>query len=147
MTRGETMLRNQTYGGVDPAMQANAEEFFQLLYVDHDFVGAMRAHAAPGFIEHNPDLPNDPEDQILWFEERAKAKADTIAPETEWTVKLLHKFILPDYLIIHYFMSIGPQDRGRMFADFWRWEGDRIVEHWDVVQPVPETTLSGNAMW
>lgn len=141
------MQRNETYGGVDPAMQANAEEFFRLLYIEHDFIGAMRAHTAPGFVEHNPDLPNDPEDQIDWFEERAKAKADTIAPEAEWTVKLLHKFIVPDYLIVHYFMSMGSQDRGRMFADFWRWESDRIVEHWDVVQPVPEVTHSGNTMW
>jgi len=44
-------------------------------------------------------------------------------------------------------MSIGSTDRGRMFADFWRFEGDKIAEHWDVVQPVPEKTESGNPMW
>ncbi|MCW3836920.1 hypothetical protein ACFQ1E_13830 [Sphingomonas canadensis] len=129
------------------AMRASAERFFHLLYVAHDFRAAMEGHAGPGFVEHNPDLPNSPADQLRWFQERAEANQDTIAPESEWRTRFVHRFIVGDYLVVHYFMSIGPQDRGRMFADFWRFEGDRIVEHWDVVQPVPETTLSGNPMW
>ncbi|HEX7711084.1 MAG TPA: hypothetical protein VF418_09090 [Sphingomonadaceae bacterium] len=141
------MRREETIGAVDEGMRTAAEDFFTKLYVEHDFVSAMRGHAGPGFVEHNSHLPNDPEEQIRWFEERAKANPDTIAAEADWKTTFVHKFIVPDYLIVHYFMSIGSYDRGRMFADFWRFEGDKIAEHWDVVQEIPEQTESGNPMW
>jgi len=141
------MRREQTIGAVDEGMRAAAEDFFTKLYVEHDFIAAMRGHTVPEFVEHNSHLPNDPEEQIRWFEERAKANPDTIADEADWNTTFVHKFIVPDYLIVHYFMSIGSYDRGRMFADFWRFEGDKIAEHWDVVQEIPEQTESGNPMW
>jgi predicted SnoaL-like aldol condensation-catalyzing enzyme len=141
------MMNNLTLEPVSEEMRKAAEAFFILLYVDHDFVGAMRAHTASSFVEHNPDLPNSPEDQARWFEERAAANPDFFASEIDWKTRFVHKFIVSNYLIVHYFMSVGPTDRGRMFADFWRFEGNKIVEHWDVVQPVPEKTQSGNPMW
>ncbi|MDB5718542.1 MAG: hypothetical protein JWM38_1969 [Sphingomonas bacterium] len=129
------------------AMQAAAESFFKLLYIDHDFAGAMRRHVAPHFTEHNPDLPNSPAEQLAWFEQRAAANPDFYTAETQWQTRIVHRFIAANYLIVHYNMSVGPLDRGRMFADFWQFDGDRIVEHWDVVQPIPEKTQSGNMMW
>lgn len=128
-------------------MRKAAEDFFRLLYVDHDFVGAMRSHAAPNFTEHNAELPNSPEEQIKWFSDRSAADPEHFAPESEWKTRFVHKFIVANYLVVHYFMSVSPIDRGRMFADFWRFDGNKIVEHWDVLQPVPEKTLSGNTMW
>jgi predicted SnoaL-like aldol condensation-catalyzing enzyme len=141
------MRRDEVIGEVDPQMRAAAEAFFQKLYIEHDFVGAMRGHTAANFVEHNSHLPNDPEDQIRWFEERTRANPDSIEAEADWDTRFVHKFIVPGYLIVHYFMNIGSYDRGRMFADFWNFEGDKIVEHWDVVQEVPEKTESGNPMW
>lgn len=129
------------------AMRAAAEDFYRLLYTEHRLGDALGTHAAPTFVEHNPDLPNDPADQVRWFEERTASNPDFYADESAWTTRYVHKFIVGNYLIVHYFMSIGPTDRGRMFADFWRFEGDKIAEHWDVVQPVPEKTESGNPMW
>ena len=129
------------------AMRVVAEDFFRLLYVEHKWGDAMLTYTAPNFIEHNSDLPNDPREQLRWFEERKASNPDFYADEESWTSRFVHKFIVGDYLVVHYFMSIGPTDRGRMFADFWRFEGDRIVEHWDLLQPVPEKTESGNPMW
>ena len=78
------MRREETIGAVDEGMRTAAEDFFTKLYVEHDFVSAMRGHTGPGFVEHNSHLPNDPEEQIRWFEERAKANPDTIAAGTRW---------------------------------------------------------------
>ena len=140
-------MREYRVEATSPAMEAAANEFFKLLYVDHGFVSAMRGHTDPSFVEHNPDLPNSPEEQAQWFEKRAAAHPEFYAAEEDWQTRFVHKFIVKNYLIVHYFMAVGPTDRGRMFADFWRFEGDKIVEHWDVVQPVPEKTESGNPMW
>lgn len=34
---------------------------------------------------------------------------------------------------------MAPDDRGMAVADIFRLEGVKAVEHWDVLQPVPET--------
>ncbi|MEI9852484.1 MAG: hypothetical protein WDN24_18300 [Sphingomonas sp.] len=86
-------------------------------------------------------------DAIGRFGERHAANPEFFASEAQWATRFVHRFTVANYLIVHYYMSVGPTDLGRMFADFWRFEGDRIVEHWDVVQPVPEQTRSGNPMW
>lgn len=128
-------------------MRKAAEDFFRMLYHEHNFAGAMRKHVSPKLIEHNSETPNAPEDQIQWFIERGAAHPDEFAPESEWKSRIIHKFIVANYLIVHYHNAVSATDRGRMFADFWKFDGDKIVEHWDVIQPVPERTLSGNTMW
>jgi predicted SnoaL-like aldol condensation-catalyzing enzyme len=33
-------------------------------------------------------------------------------------------------------------------VDIWRFDEDgKAIEHWDVLQPIPETTASGNDMF
>ena len=141
------MTHDFTIEPTSETMRKAALDFFDLLYVQHDFSGAMRGHVAADFTEHNSELPNSPEEQIAWFEERHAANPEFFASEADWNARFVHRFIVANYLIVHYFMSVGPSDNGRMFADFWRFDGDKIVEHWDVVQPVPEETKSGNPMW
>jgi predicted SnoaL-like aldol condensation-catalyzing enzyme len=38
-------------------------------------------------------------------------------------------------------------DRGVAVVDLFRVKDGKIVEHWDVIQPVPEKTASGNTMF
>jgi predicted SnoaL-like aldol condensation-catalyzing enzyme len=40
-----------------------------------------------------------------------------------------------------------PGDRGLAVVDIIRLEDGKIVEHWDVVQEVPETSLNNNTMF
>jgi predicted SnoaL-like aldol condensation-catalyzing enzyme len=37
---------------------------------------------------------------------------------------------------------------GDLVADFWRFNDEgKMIEHWDVLQRVPDTTASGNDMF
>jgi predicted SnoaL-like aldol condensation-catalyzing enzyme len=40
-----------------------------------------------------------------------------------------------------------PNDPGLAIAELFRLKDGKIIEHWDVVQPVPEKTASGNTMF
>jgi predicted SnoaL-like aldol condensation-catalyzing enzyme len=40
-----------------------------------------------------------------------------------------------------------PKDRGTAYVDIFRVQGGKIVEHWDVGQPVPEKSANNNTMF
>lgn len=47
----------------------------------------------------------------------------------------------------HSNLHLAPGDRGTAVADFWRIADGKIVEHWDVVQEVPEEAANNNTMF
>lgn len=50
-------------------------------------------------------------------------------------------------VMIHSHVTAGPDDRGSAVVDILRAEDGRFVEHWDVVQAVPEQAVNGNIMF
>jgi predicted SnoaL-like aldol condensation-catalyzing enzyme len=40
-----------------------------------------------------------------------------------------------------------PEDRGYAVVDMFRLENGKVVEHWDVVQTIPEKALNDNTMF
>lgn len=53
-----------------------------------------------------------------------------------------------DLVWVHVHSQNGEQDRGEAVVDIFRLdENGKIVEHWDVIQAVPEKTASGRSMF
>lgn len=53
-----------------------------------------------------------------------------------------------DLVFAHCHYTYGPRDpAGKAIAEVFRFDGDRIVEHWDVIQDVPAVSRNGNGMF
>ena len=52
-----------------------------------------------------------------------------------------------DYVILHTHGVRMPGERGSAIMDIFKLEEGKIVEHWDVIQPIPESTINQNGMF
>jgi predicted SnoaL-like aldol condensation-catalyzing enzyme len=50
-------------------------------------------------------------------------------------------------VVLHSHLILKPGDRGSAVVDIFRLENGKIVEHWDVVQEVPEKSANDNTMF
>ena len=52
-----------------------------------------------------------------------------------------------DLVALHVHLTREASDPGLAIAELFRLKNGKIIEHWDVVQPVPAKTASGNSMF
>jgi hypothetical protein len=52
-----------------------------------------------------------------------------------------------DLVVVHSHLVREPQDRGMAVMDIFRIENKKIVEHWDVLQEIPESPANNNTMF
>ena len=52
-----------------------------------------------------------------------------------------------DLVVVHSHLVRQPQERGMAVMDIFRIENNRIVEHWDVLQEIPESAANSNTMF
>ena len=61
--------------------------------------------------------------------------------------QILRVFADGDYVLLHVHRVRMPGTRGDAIVDIFRLESGKTVEHWDVIQPVPETAAHTNTMF
>ena len=99
----------------------------------HSYIGA-------GFRHHNPYFKGDAETLRTAMEENA-------AKNPNKAIEIHHALEEGDLVAVHARVTFSPGDRGVATVHVFRFEGDRIVELWDVGQPVPEDTPNENGMF
>ena len=123
------------------ANKKNAVDFYNQFFNQHDLSAATRYISDTTYIQHNPHVPNGRDAFVAAFTQIFKQY-----PQRQSTIKAVMGE--GNLVALHVHSVNGPGDRGSAIVDIFRFDDNgKIVEHWDVMQPIPETTASGNGMF
>jgi predicted SnoaL-like aldol condensation-catalyzing enzyme len=93
------------------------------------------------YIQHNPSAADGPE-AFINFVNLFKG----IFPDMH--INIVRTLAECDLVVTHVHLTLFPGDRGLAAMDIFRFDNTgRIVEHWDVVQAVPEESQNDNGMF
>lgn len=104
-----------------------------------DFEAASR-YFGDRYVQHNPNAADGPAG-FKGFLQFLKDKF----PQSRSEIK--RSFAEGDYVIVHVHAVREPGTRGSAIVDIFKLENGKIVEHWDVVQPIPEKAANANGMF
>lgn len=113
--------------------------FYRSAIIDKDFAAAARL-VGPRYVQHNPRIADG-----LAGLESFIGQLRTEFPQLRADIKNL--FADGDFVIGHVHGVRVPGQRGTAIVDIFRLEDGKIVEHWDVMQPVPDAALNDNGLF
>jgi predicted SnoaL-like aldol condensation-catalyzing enzyme len=114
--------------------------FYTLAFNDKRPEEAVRRYVGDRYIQHNP-LAGDGAGPFIEF---VKAYTGQF-PELKVAIKRV--IAEGDLVVTHALIKASPEDRGTAAVDIFRLEDRKVVEHWDVLQAVPETAANDNTMF
>ena len=117
----------------------NVVEFYNVYINQKDFEATSK-YVGSRYIQHNP-MGADNLEGIKNFIQFLREKM----PDAHWEMKRV--FADGDYVITHGHFVSKPGDRGMAVMDIFRLENGKVVEHWDVGQPIPEKSMNANTMF
>ena len=113
--------------------------FYYHLIGQKDF-DAARRYMGETYTQHNPTAADGPEGIRAWIAEFKAA-----FPEHRYEIK--HVIAEGEFVALHLHGMGGPSPNGEAVVDLFRVVNDRVVEHWDVIQPIPGGAENANSMF
>ena len=101
---------------------------------------AYANYVAPGFRHHNPYFPADAQSLFAAMDDNARQNPDK-------TLDVQRALEDGDIVAIHSHLRMKPGDRGMSVVHIFRFEGERIVELWDLAMAVPAESPNVNGMF
>jgi predicted SnoaL-like aldol condensation-catalyzing enzyme len=115
-------------------------DFMDMVFNQKKVKEGFDTYVGDKYIQHNPIAPDgkEPAVEIL-------GKALQALPG--WTYEFKHAYVDGNIVVLHSHVRMKADDRGMAVVDIFRFEKGKIVEHWDVVQPIPEKSANNNTMF
>jgi predicted SnoaL-like aldol condensation-catalyzing enzyme len=122
------------------ANKRTVREFYDLAFNQKQPAEAAQKYLGPYYRQHNPLAGDGPEP----FVQFVTGFMQTF-PELRIDIKRL--LAEGDLVAVHCHLVRQPGDRGMAVMDMFRLENGKVVEHWDVLQEVPEQAANTNTMF
>jgi len=116
-----------------------AEAFYDAAINAKDFDKA-KTYLGDRYVQHNPTAHDGPEG-LKGYIDFLRAKFPNQHNE------FVRAFADGDYVIVHVHSVQTPGTLGRAIVDIFKLEKGKVVEHWDVIQDVPERPANTNTMF
>ncbi|QEY23750.1 nuclear transport factor 2 family protein [Neisseria animalis] len=121
--------------------KANVLAFYEMAFNQHKVKEATEQYVGAEYLQHNPDVADG-----------GRAFIDAFAPflkeHPASHAEIKRVAADGDLVWLHVHSKMDKNDRGEAVVDIFRLdENGKIVEHWDVIQAVPEKTVSGRSMF
>ena len=101
---------------------------------------AYSKYVSAGFRHHNPFFKGSAESLMAGMEENARQNPNKV-------LEVKRVIAEDEFVVIHSHVRQNPADRGAAVVHIFRFENGKIVELWDLGQPVPEKSLNENGMF
>ncbi|WP_420627986.1 nuclear transport factor 2 family protein [Candidatus Leptofilum sp.] len=121
------------------ANKKNAIAFYKAAYLGNP-ADAVAKYVGDVYIQHNPLVGDGKQAFIDYFEEMAR-------DYPEKGIEFVRAVAEGNLVALHTHQT-WPGDEQYVTMDFFRFDDNgKIVEHWDAMQKIPETTKNGNTMY
>jgi predicted SnoaL-like aldol condensation-catalyzing enzyme len=122
-------------------------DFFKTAFEDKDPEKALLLYGGDYYTQHNPGVPDGKEAFVEYVKKRSAKNPGR---------RMLLKRVIAegDLVVLHSHNIFAPDDEGYAGAphgvasiNIFRLENGKVVEHWDVREPVPAESVHQNTMF